>query len=66
MNNVTKFESKNLPGLFFWAEQEESGKGFWIVVAQVEGYPKSEAYDDWLTNQADAEDLAKKLAEDAL
>ncbi len=66
---ATKFyESKAQPGLFYWAELRTfvSGPnatgGHWWVVSQVDGYPATEAHDDWFANQVDADAVAKALA----
>jgi ABC-type microcin C transport system permease subunit YejE len=55
-----KFESTSQPGLFFWAESD--GEGAWIVTSQANGFPATEAYDDWLGVESQAVDIAKRLA----
>lgn len=65
-----KFESKTQPGLFFWAEpvdpdllgRLDANPGCWHVVSQVEGYPASEASDDWFRDEKDATAIARELA----
>jgi hypothetical protein len=62
-----KYESTTQKGLYFWAEEfdgAEGGRGprCWIVTQQAEGYPATEAFDDWLANFADADEIAQKLA----
>lgn len=62
-----KYESKSQPGLYFWAEEFDGalgGKGprCWIVTQQAEGFPATEAFDDWLCNFTDADEIARKLA----
>jgi hypothetical protein len=66
-----KFESKSQPGLFFWAENTDpqgilGGTPCFMVVFQVEGYPATEACDDWFGNELDAVALAKKFAEEGM
>lgn len=55
-----KHPSKIQAGLSFWAEKDEGGA--WIVVSHVEGFPATEAFDDWLGSQEAADDVAKLLA----
>lgn len=65
-----KHESKEQPGLFFWAEYNApargDGSGSWMVVSQatVDGreYPATEAFDDWFGHFSDADAIARKLA----
>jgi hypothetical protein len=59
-----KYESTTQPGLYFWAEEFDGSDGprVWIVTQQAEGYPATEAFDDWLANFADADEIAQKLA----
>ena len=49
------------PAVQYWAEHDAL-TGCWIVYAQVEGYPATEACDDWFANEADAQAMAKQLA----
>ena len=39
---------------------------FFYVTSAVSGRDETEAWDDWFTNRADAEDVAKNLAEGVL
>jgi len=58
-----KYESSTQQGLFFWAEPNEidGGKTF-CIVSHAEGFPASEAHDDWFLKLEDADEVAKKLA----
>lgn len=61
-----RHESTKQKGLFFWAEPvnplDNSPSACWHVVGQAEGYPATEAFDDWLKYQHDADDIAQKIA----
>lgn len=56
----TKYQARNQPGLFFWVEPVDFA---FMVVCQADGFPATEAFDDWFSNQSDAEAMAKELAE---
>ncbi len=58
----TRYESATQPGLFYWAERNGIDGKSWLVVAQANGFPASEAFDDWLANFADADAIARQLA----
>jgi hypothetical protein len=60
-----KYESTTQKGLYFWAEENGGGAGAvdsYCVVSQAEGFPATEAFDDWLCHWADADEIAQKLA----
>ena len=61
-----KFQSVAQPGLYFWAEQIEqfspNETPCFAVIAQADGYPATEAYDDWFMLRSDAEQMAQQLA----
>ena len=60
-----KHESTTVKGLRFWAEANGGGAGAiesYCVVSQVDGYPATEAWDDWLAHWEDADEIAQKLA----
>ena len=62
---IEKYESREQPGLFFWAEANGDGAGAvesYCVVSQVTGYPATEAHDDWFANFKDADEIARMLA----
>ncbi len=66
MSKPTKYEAKNQPGLLFWAEPNGGGAGAiesYGVVSQANGYPVTEAHDDWFAYFKDADAIAKQLAE---
>jgi hypothetical protein len=55
------------PDLIFYAEPVElhERRGFvpsWGVTSKVEGFPATEAFDDWFAHEKDAEEIARKLA----
>ena len=60
-----KYTSKE--GVKFWAERndfsEVGGGVSWIVISQVDGFPATEAYDDWFGRQKDADEVARMLAD---
>ncbi len=61
-----RYEAKNQRGLFFWAEANGGGAGAiesYCVVSQADGYPATEAHDDWFCHFADADAMARELAE---
>lgn len=66
MSTPTKYESKTQPGLFYWAEPNGGGGAGAVesfgVVAQMTGFPPTEACDDWFANEADADAMARELA----
>lgn len=56
---------RNKDGVMFWAEKvpdDFGGIESWAVIQQAEGYPATEAFDDWFTNFDDANEMAKMLA----
>lgn len=57
--NPTRYASATQPGLFFWVER--AGSAF-MVVQGVEGFPATEALDDWPAHFEDADALARQLA----
>lgn len=60
-----KYESIIQKGLYFWAESNGGGAGAiesYGVVAQAEGFPPTEAFDDWFCHLRDADEIAQKLA----
>jgi hypothetical protein len=65
-NEPVKHESVKQRGLFFWAEPVGDESGSWMVVSQAEGYPGTEAWDDWFAYQKDADDIAQMLAKGEL
>ena len=61
---LTKHEAKNQPGLYFWAEPNEiDGGATFCVISQADGYPATEAHDDWFRHLKDADEIARQLAE---
>ncbi len=59
----TKHESLEQPGLFYWAQPNEIGTvSSYVVIAQVTGYPATEAHDDWFGNYEDADHIAYLLS----
>ena len=60
-----KFESTSQKGLFYWTEYEVLA-GCWVVYSQAEGFPATEAFDDWFGYEKDAIEVAKKLAKGEL
>lgn len=49
----------------FWAEaidMEDGSHISWHVIAQVKGFPATEAHDDWFGYQKDADEVARMLA----
>lgn len=62
---LTKYQAKNQPGLYYWAEPNGGGAGAiesYGVVCQTDGSPTTEAYDDWFGRFEDADNMAKELA----
>lgn len=60
---TTKYESKTQPGVHYWAQaQTIDGITSYSVVAQADGFPASEAHDDWFVDFATADAVAKQLA----
>lgn len=55
-----KYESQTQPGLYFWAEEIDCV--CWMVVSRAQGYPGTEACDDWFAHFKDADEIAQKLA----
>lgn len=67
----TRFESTTQPGLFYWVETTDpmgmfGGPPSYMVVAQAEGFPASEAHDDWFGRECDALAVAELLAKGEL
>jgi hypothetical protein len=54
-------EYTNEEGVKFWAEYDPEVKA-WVCIQQVDGYPETEAHDDWFGRKEDAENICKKLA----
>ena len=64
MSEVTKWRCVVEPSVQFWVEAIEEGMGvLFHVVCQFDGYPATEAFDDWFATREDAEAIAKLLAE---
>jgi len=67
---MNKHESTTQKGLFFWAEKVNSEYDnlpiCYMVVSQVEGFPASEAWDDWFACKSDADEISRKLAKGEL
>ncbi len=71
MSTPTKYTSVADYGVKFWAEPQSvrGGPTHWVVMAQYEGNaltgdaPMTEASDDWFANEADAQAVARELAE---
>ena len=63
---VQKYRSKKEPNVQYWAEQVPLLPGeksvAWVVVMQADGYPGTEACDDWFGRFEDADAIAQKLA----
>jgi len=59
---MKRFESKIQKDLFYWVEPVGLNINGFHVVAQAEGYPATEAYDDWFKYKKDAEEIAEKLS----
>lgn len=55
--------SKADPTVVYFAELIEGPVPSWMVVYQKEGYPGTEAHDDWFGRFHDADALAKEMAE---
>ena len=62
--SAVRFESASQPGLFFWAEREsmKNGTDYFVIYAQAEGGEKTEAFDDWLCDEGEAQNIARQLA----
>ena len=63
---LIRYESKAQPGLRFWAEPNGGGAGAvesYGIVSQADGYPATEAWDDWFANFGDADRIAREMAE---
>jgi hypothetical protein len=56
---VDAYESVNEKGTYFYVGGEQ---GQYVVTQESEGFPATEAYDDWLYSYEDALNIAKKLA----
>ncbi len=69
MNHVpVKYTAKNDPALKFWAERTGipgSKVETYSVISQVAGFPATEAHDDWFGKLTDADEVARKLADEA-
>lgn len=58
-----RYESTEQPGLYFWAEPVLNGTlNCFAVIGQADGFPASEAHDDWFGQESDADVIAQKLA----
>ncbi len=71
MEKPRKFESTSQPGLFFWAQDADpegilEGPQCFMVVSQADGFPATEAHDDWFAHEADAVRVAEQLANGTL
>ena len=60
MKTPTKYESTTQPGLFYWAEAATENS--FAVVMQADGYPATEAADDWFAKFEDADEIAQQMA----
>lgn len=71
MSTPTKYTSVVNDGFTFWAEAQSirGGPVHWVVMAKYAGNaltgdaPMTEASDDWFGNEADAQAVARQLAE---
>lgn len=62
---MKKYESISQPGAYYWAEKTiDKLNDHWAVISKVEGYPATEAWDDWFMREEDADDIARRLAND--
>lgn len=62
---ITKHVAKGRPDLKFWAKQDNA-PGFpssFAVISQADGFPATEAHDDYFANFEDADEVAKELAD---
>ena len=66
-DSLVKYESATQSGLWYWAQANDidGGKSFGVV-AQANGFPESEAHDDWFAHFKDADAVAKLLAQGKL
>jgi hypothetical protein len=65
---IEKHTAPNDPALKFWAEKNVvpgSSVGSWAVISQVDGFPATEAHDDWFGFYKDADEVAQQLASEA-
>lgn len=58
---------KSADGVEYWAERipDVSAQPWiesWMVVSQVDGYPKVEAYDEWFASEESAQEMAERLS----
>ena len=60
---VDAYESVEQKDRYYYVIENPMGKGY-IVIAEVKGFPSTEAWDDWFENKDDAMKVAKLLAED--
>ena len=58
-----KYKSQIQSDLYFWVETISGKVTAYCVVSQVDGYPATEACDDWFGRKEDAEEMAKLLAQ---
>lgn len=66
MKTITKYKSKADSSVSFWAEANKipgSKVESYTVLQQAEGFPATEATDDWLGTFEDADEIARTLAE---
>jgi len=62
--NPTRYESTAQPGLFFWAEPNDiDGGATNCGVSQADGFPATAADKEWYARFADADEIARKLAD---
>ena len=66
-NELKKYESKEHPGLFYWADTTDpegiiKGSKSFMIVSQVDGSNATEAFDTWFKKLEDADEIAQRLA----
>jgi hypothetical protein len=62
-----KVPSVSQSGLHYWAELvDDTTPKTWSVVSQADGFPATEAWDDWFLHKQHAEEIAQKLAQGTL
>ena len=62
---VDAYESISQPHLYFYVSEVFNGNSY-AVIGEAEGFPATEAWDDWFSKKEDAMAIAKELAEDKL
>ena len=60
---VKAYESVSQKDLYFYVSKDDS-TGAYIVTSEAEGFPATEAFDDWMQSYEVAMSIAKDLAED--